>query len=127
MLICVLQENIAANIKLTSDHSIEAEIFVRNTTQLIVTMIVYGVDQLNVPTYFQPILVPKFLIHEDANTSKLSIGMRQENDQLVFYRTQSTKPTATLTNHSMEFDIDIDQIITCISFSVNVSYYNILN
>ncbi len=39
-----------------------------------VTLVVYGYEQYNVPSDFQPILVPQFLITEDDDTPKFGVG-----------------------------------------------------
>lgn len=88
---------------------------------MIVTLVVYGFEQYNVPSNFQPILVPQFLIMEDDDTPKFGVGFRQSDDELLYFQTQSSIKTKYLTNHTLEFSADVDHFITYVSFSVDVS------
>lgn len=99
----------------------ESKFFLFNVTELIVTLVVYGYEQYNVPSDFQPILVPQFLIMEDDDTPKFGVGFRQSDDELVYFQTQSSIKTKYLTNHTLEFSADVDHFITYVSFSVDVS------
>lgn len=99
----------------------ESKFFLFNVTELIVTLVVYGFEQYNVPSDFQPILVPQFLIMEDDDTPKFGVGFRQSDDELLYFQTQSSIKTKYLTNHTLEFSADVDHFITYVSFSVDVS------
>lgn len=117
----VIKENVQAEIVFTSNYSLESKFFLINVTDLIVTLAVYGFEQYNVPSDFQPILVPQFLIMEDDDVPKFGVGFRQFDDELLYFLTQSSIKTIQLTNHSLEFSTVIEHFITYVSFSVDVS------
>lgn len=110
-----------ALIVLTGEYSIEAIFHITNVTKIVVTMTVFGFDHLSVPENFQPILLSRYSIDDDDNYSKMGIGQRMKNDQIIFFQVKSTQPTNIVTNHTLEFNLTVDQSITYVSFSVDVS------
>lgn len=69
-----IKERVLAEIVFTGNYSLESKFFLYNVTKLMVTLVVYGYEQYNVPSDFQPILVPQFLITEDDDTPKFGVG-----------------------------------------------------
>lgn len=110
-----------ADIVFTGEYSLEAKFDIINITELVIIMSIYGFDQFNLPLNFKPILVPQFLVTEDNNTPKFGLGFRKENDELIYFYTQTTTKTTKPTNHSLHFEAKIEHFITYVSFSVDVS------
>lgn len=110
-----------ADIVFTGEYSLEAKFDIINITELVIVMSIYGFDQFNLPLNFKPILVPQFLVTEDNNTPKFGLGFRRENDELIYFYTQTTTKTKNPTNHSLHFEAKIEHYITYVSFSVDVS------
>ncbi|XP_037052173.1 uncharacterized protein LOC119085782 [Bradysia coprophila] len=113
------EEKVLAEIVFTGNYSLESKFFLYNVTKLLVTLVVYGFEQYNVPSDFQPILVPQFLITEDDDTPKFGVGFRQPNDELLYFQTQSSIKTKYLTNHTLDFIAEVDHFITYVSFTVD--------
>lgn len=71
-----IKERVLAEIVFTGNYSLESKFFLYNVTKLMVTLVVYGFEQYNVPSDFQPILVPQFLITEEDDTPKFGVGKK---------------------------------------------------
>lgn len=80
----IIKERVQAEIFFTGNYSLESKFFLFNVTELLVTLVVYGFEQYNVPKDFQPILVPQFLITEDDDTPKFGIGKNYRSMLLEF-------------------------------------------
>lgn len=91
-------------------------------TKLVVTRSVYGLAKSHLDDdHFRIILKPATIDKDKRDEYQLFwVGKRLEDDEGIFYSTKHSPATIDRTNHTLEFQVDIQYFITYAGISVNV-------